>query len=207
MPLTSIVPTIGMNLGKAVIQGVDAVFWDVGGSMRGIWDQYYSGADCVLFVVDASERARFGEAASTLELVLQRIEACGARMPIVVMANKSDRRDAARASEVLDFICKPAGLLLSAASGAGSSGLATAASSGGGSGDGFLPPPLAAALAFVTGGGGATAAPPDPGVGARRECRIFEVSALTLEGLRDAVDWAVAAAKVYAEKDVERRRA
>jgi len=193
-PLPSPPPTIGMNLARVRTAGVTLVLWDVGGSMRGIWDQYYAQADCVLFVVDASERARFGEAASTLELVLQRSAELGGgggmggggggggsdagaahgaprtALPVVVLANKQDRLGAARAAEVLELVCRPAGLLQA---GGGSVGGGVGGSSGAGS-------------------GGASA-----GADLRRESRIFETSAQTLAGVRDAIDFTVGAAKAF----------
>lgn len=164
-----------MNLARVRTAGVTLVLWDVGGSMRGIWDQYYAQADAIVFVVDASERARFGEAASTLELVLQRSSAgsdaaAGGAVPVIVVANKQDRRDAARAAEVLESVCRPAGLLLTGGGG-GESGTALAGGGGGGVGSGG---------------------------GARRESRIFETSALTRAGVRDAVDFTISAAKAFA---------
>ena len=191
-PLPSPPPTIGMNLARVRTAGVTLVLWDVGGSMRGIWDQYYAQADCVLFVVDASERARFGEAASTLELVLQRSAELGGgggggggggsdagaahgaprtALPVVVLANKQDRLGAARAAEVLELVCRPAGQLQ-----------AGGASGGGG----------------VGGSSGASGGGAGAGADLRRESRIFETSAQTLAGVRDAVDFTVGAAKAFA---------
>lgn len=170
--LTSVIPTIGVNLGKVTVQSVDVTIWDIGGSMRHIWDQYYGEADAIIYVVDASERNRFGECASTLELVLQRPDAN--RVPIMVVANKKDKKDAAaRATEVMDQICKPAGL--------GSAG------------------PAGSTVANGFGGSSTSSAGQHAAASNRREYRIFEVSALTQEGVRDAVDWLVGAAKSFAQ--------
>ena len=103
-------PTIGMNLFKAGVADMDVTLWDVGGSLRGIWATYYDDADAVVFVLDAADRARFGEAARALEGILRATAG-----PVLVLANKQDRPDAARASEVADEVCRPAGLALGAA--------------------------------------------------------------------------------------------
>lgn len=123
-PPSAIPPTIGMNLAKATVQDMDVTLWDVGGSMRGIWSQYYGEADGLVFVVDAANPARFGEAASTLELILSRPET--ASLPVLVLANKTDVPGAARASEVVDAVCRPAGLGSTAPPGGPSGAGATA---------------------------------------------------------------------------------
>ena len=47
--------TLGMNLGKLPsLEGCDATIWDVGGSMKSLWDRYYSEADAVVFMFDVS---------------------------------------------------------------------------------------------------------------------------------------------------------
>ena len=108
-PPEAIPATVGMNLFKAAVQGMDVTLWDVGGSaaMRGIWPQYYGEADGLVFVVDATERARFPEAAAALQRLLE----ATAALPLLVLANKHDLPDAARASAVEAEVCAPAGLL------------------------------------------------------------------------------------------------
>jgi small GTP-binding protein len=104
----AIPPTLGMNLFKAAVQGMDVTLWDVGGSpgMRGMWVQYFGEADGVVFVVDAADRPRFREAAAVLASILDNTAA----LPVLVVANKQDLPHAARASEVEAEVCAPAGL-------------------------------------------------------------------------------------------------
>ena len=228
LALSAIQPTVGMNLGRVPLLGVDATFWDVGGAMRAIWEQFYAGADCIIFVVDAADRACFGEAASTLELVLQRAEECATRAPLVVVANKGDKADkgaggapAARAAELADAVCRPAGLVPAAELSAAGAGAVAVAGAGAGGGAG-----AGSGAGSGVGGGagaGAGAAGKDAGADAgapglalqqaysllpgrrherppahlRRDIRVFEASALTLEGVREAIDFAVAAAKRF----------
>ncbi len=54
----------GMNLAKLTWQGHPAVLWDLGGQikMRSLWERYYEEADCVVFLVDAADLDRLGEA-------------------------------------------------------------------------------------------------------------------------------------------------
>ena len=107
-PPAAIPATLGMNLFKAAVQGMDVTLWDVGGSpgMRGMWVQYFGEADGVVFVVDAADRPRFREAAAVLASILENTAA----LPVLVLANKQDLPHAARASEVEAEVCAPAGL-------------------------------------------------------------------------------------------------
>jgi ADP-ribosylation factor related protein 1 len=187
--LSSITPTIGMNLGKVSTQSVDAVFWDLGGSMRGIWEQYYASADAIIFIVDASDRSRFGEAASTLELVLLRVEELGASVPVFVFANKSDKSGAARLPEVIESVCRPAGLVPSEVNEANSSGVASLSKS-----ENVNSIPLQQVYSLLPGQRQVRTAASI----SRRECKLLQVSAVTLEGLSEAVNCAVTAAKKFA---------
>jgi ADP-ribosylation factor related protein 1 len=100
--------TLGMNLFKCAVQGMDVTLWDVGGSpsMRGMWAQYFGEADGIVFVVDAADRGRFPEAAAVLASTVENTAA----LPVLVLANKQDSSHAARASEVEAEVCAPAGL-------------------------------------------------------------------------------------------------
>jgi ADP-ribosylation factor related protein 1 len=186
--LSSITPTIGMNLGKVSTQAVDAVFWDLGGSMRGIWEQYYSSADAIIFIVDASDRSRFGEAASTLELVLLRIEELGASVPVFIFANKSDKSGSARLPEVLDSVCRPAGLVVSELNDTAGSLPSLLSKS-----DQINSIPLQQVYSLLPGQRQVRTATSI----LKRECKLFQVSAVTLEGLSEAVSFAVSAAKKF----------
>jgi signal recognition particle receptor subunit beta len=94
-----------MNLFKAAVFDMDVTLWDVGGSMRGIWAQYYDEADGVIFCVDAADGARFGEAARALDAIL-----AATAGPVLVLANKQDLPAAAPAAAVQAAVCAPAGL-------------------------------------------------------------------------------------------------
>lgn len=121
-PANAIPPTRGMNLFKAGVFDMSVTIWDVGGAMRDMWAQYYADADALVFCVDAADRARFGEASAALADALMHT-----RGPVLVLANKQDVPSAARASEIQEAVCTPAGLPPGGSSSSGSSG-----SSGGG---------------------------------------------------------------------------
>jgi ADP-ribosylation factor related protein 1 len=97
---TRAVPTVGLNIGRAELGGATVVFWDLGGQsgLRGIWEKYYAEAHALVFVVDASDAARFGEAKAALDRALGHRDLVGA--PLLVVANKSDAPGAAGAAEL-----------------------------------------------------------------------------------------------------------
>merc|ERR1711974_540250 len=90
LPAERITPTIGLNLGRIRIDGVDAVFWDLGGhsSFRSVWHNYYEDVQGITFVLDSADQARMEEARSTLENILSH-EALR-HVPVLCMANKQD---------------------------------------------------------------------------------------------------------------------
>lgn len=169
---STVAPTIGMNLARLSWEGADATLWDVGGTMRGIWEQYLGEADALVFVVDSSERGRFGECASTLNLLLSQAEAHGLhanKLPIAILANKQDLRDAAHTEEIMDSICRPAGLLSNTA--------------------------RREFRVFEVSAAGPTASPAGTGAG-NMATGLGDTDAA--KGLKDAAEWVLAAGKTYA---------
>ncbi len=64
IPPEKIPPTIGMNLARIEYAGHAVVIWDLGGQikMRNIWENYYSEANGIIFVVDSCDINRLEEA-------------------------------------------------------------------------------------------------------------------------------------------------
>lgn len=92
-------PTIGYNhrhllIGKRTVASV----WDLGGhpDVRGNWLRYLSKADGIVFVVDSSDPARFGEA----RVALRRCAEGVMRVPVMVLANKQDKMSAVDARQL-----------------------------------------------------------------------------------------------------------
>ena len=56
----SIVPTVGLNVGRVEAHHAQLLFWDLGGQagLRTIWDKYYAEAHALLYVVDATRPSR-----------------------------------------------------------------------------------------------------------------------------------------------------
>jgi ADP-ribosylation factor related protein 1 len=95
-----ITPTIGMNLAKFKHKGTQVVLWDLGGQlkMRAVWERYYSEANAVVFVVDASDPERLQESYAAY------LEVCASpllrNVPIVILANKQDISGAISLQEI-----------------------------------------------------------------------------------------------------------
>lgn len=95
------IPTIGFNVETvSPVKGVSFTVWDVGGQdkIRPLWRHYFSGAQGLIYVVDASDRSRFNEAKNELDWILESDEMKG--VPVVVLANKQDLPQAATPSDV-----------------------------------------------------------------------------------------------------------
>lgn len=70
--LLQVLPTVGLNIARFEAYGSPLVFWDLGGQagLRSIWDKYYGESHALLFVVDATDRARLEEAKACLDRTL-----------------------------------------------------------------------------------------------------------------------------------------
>lgn len=70
---------------------------------RDLWANYASKIHGIMFVVDASDRMRVNVAASELETILEE-KTLPHDAPVLVLANKSDLKDAVSAKEVADIL-------------------------------------------------------------------------------------------------------
>uniref|UniRef100_A0A0A9XY23 ADP-ribosylation factor-like protein 13B n=2 Tax=Lygus hesperus TaxID=30085 RepID=A0A0A9XY23_LYGHE len=84
------IPTIGFSSIKMKHKGFDVIIYDLGGGpqIRGIWSCYFSDVFGVIFVVDASDENRLGEAKVLLYNLLTNEKLAG--KPLLVLANKQD---------------------------------------------------------------------------------------------------------------------
>ncbi|CAD7964208.1 unnamed protein product [Amoebophrya sp. A25] len=100
--LSKLPPTIGFNVAKIHISGVDAIFWDLGGhkNFRIVWQNYFAEVDGIVFVVDSnSTPERIDEARDVLNNVLAH-PLITTDIPILILANKQDLRSALSVTEV-----------------------------------------------------------------------------------------------------------
>lgn len=95
------IPTIGFNVETVKpVKNVSFTVWDVGGQdkIRPLWRHYFSGAQGLVYVVDASDSSRFSEAKDELDWIMDSDEMVG--VPLVILANKQDLPQAAGPSDV-----------------------------------------------------------------------------------------------------------
>lgn len=95
-------PTVGLNLGKFDVNSKTRMtFWDLGGqlSLRVLWDNYYSEANAVAYVLDSTDRDRFPEARREIEKILDDKDLLDA--PLLVVANKQDMKSAVPPEEII----------------------------------------------------------------------------------------------------------
>lgn len=97
-------PTCGFSKSTAALGGHRLRIFDVGGGkgIRGIWDSYYADAHGAIFVVDATEPARFKECRSLLQAAYQHAYLIG--KPLLIVANKSDLPQAVGPDELANAL-------------------------------------------------------------------------------------------------------
>lgn len=94
------IPTIGFNVEDVEAFSSTFSLWDIGGrgKMRALWKHYYQNTQALVFVVDATDRERLGEARTMFLEHFREPELNEA--VVLVMVNKSDVAGAASAEEV-----------------------------------------------------------------------------------------------------------
>ena len=58
--LSKVNPTVGLNIGRMEMFGVNTIIWDLGGQagLRSIWDKYYPDTHGLIWVVDLADPDR-----------------------------------------------------------------------------------------------------------------------------------------------------
>ncbi|XP_007251389.3 ADP-ribosylation factor-like protein 11 [Astyanax mexicanus] len=94
-------PTVGFNVVTIEMdKKTTLTVWDIGGQdkMQPNWKYHLEGCEALVFVVDATDRARMDDAGKALKKVLK--DPHMTDVPLLVLANKSDRPDAMTVNEV-----------------------------------------------------------------------------------------------------------
>lgn len=93
-------PTIGSNVEEVVFNNLHFLMWDVGGqeSLRQSWSTYYTGAKCLIMVVDSTDHERIGVAREELHKMLAHEDLKNAQ--VLVFANKQDVANALTSAEI-----------------------------------------------------------------------------------------------------------
>eukprot|EP00118_Oscarella_pearsei_P025301 m.307952 g.307952 ORF g.307952 m.307952 type:complete len:197 (+) comp43090_c0_seq1:117-707(+) len=100
----STIPTIGFNVETITVAGVTFSVWDVGGQdrIRPLWKHYLKSTDGLIFVIDSADRARLDEAKIELVNLVRSDDMKG--VPILVIANKQDLKEAVRPDDLVDML-------------------------------------------------------------------------------------------------------
>ncbi len=98
------IPTIGFNVESVDYKGLVFSVWDVGGQdkIRVLWKHYFNGMDGIIFVVDCNDKDRVEESKEELVKLLNEEELNG--LPLLVMANKQDLKDAVNPKELGEIL-------------------------------------------------------------------------------------------------------
>eukprot|EP00299_Pterocystis_sp_00344_P014179 c700_g1_i1.p1 GENE.c700_g1_i1~~c700_g1_i1.p1 ORF type:complete len:180 (-),score=38.34 c700_g1_i1:41-580(-) len=94
-------PTIGLAMRQFNYNGSSVKCWDLGGQekFRTEWPRYTRGVDCILFVVDTSEREKLPTSRKELHQLLEHLELNG--IPVLIIANKIDKEGRMSRDEVI----------------------------------------------------------------------------------------------------------
>ncbi|RKF74745.1 ADP-ribosylation factor-like protein 2 [Golovinomyces cichoracearum] len=88
--IESISPTLGFIIKTIDFEGFKLNIWDVGGqkTLRSYWRNYFEKTDALIWVVDATDRARIDDCRDELHGLLKEERLSGASL--LVFANKTD---------------------------------------------------------------------------------------------------------------------
>ena len=97
------IPTVGVNIRSVKKGKVTMRIWDLGGQRRyrESWEKYCASSDCVVFVLDATDKKQIDVAKDQLDQLLGWESVEG--IPLLVLANKNDLPDCLTETEVIDL--------------------------------------------------------------------------------------------------------
>ena len=98
------IPTVGVNIRSVKKGKVSLKIWDLGGQRRyrESWEKYCSTSDCIIFVIDAADKANIDVARNQLESLLSWPTVEG--IPLLVLGNKNDLVNALNEGEIIEVL-------------------------------------------------------------------------------------------------------
>ena len=93
-------PTIHAHAEELVLGNIRFKAYDLGGheTVRKTWRTYFPTVDGIIYLVDDADKERFPESKKELELLLATPEL--SKVPVVILGNKIDKKDAASEEEL-----------------------------------------------------------------------------------------------------------
>lgn len=86
--IQNVMPTQGFNVKTLQSGNFKFNVWDLGGqkAIRAHWKNYYEKLDCLIYVIDSSDRVRLDECGEELQKLLEEDKLAG--VPVLIFANK-----------------------------------------------------------------------------------------------------------------------
>lgn len=81
-------PTVGCNVDTVKYKNIEFQCWDLGGSLREVWSNYYVDTNAIILVIDSSDRERMSVVKSELQKILEM--ECLQNASLLIYANKQD---------------------------------------------------------------------------------------------------------------------
>ena len=99
-----VIPTQGFNVKTLSVGNFKFNVWDLGGqkAIRQHWKNYYDKLDCIIYVIDSSDRIRMEECAEELQALLEEDKLAG--VPLLIYANKQDLLSSLPADEIEEML-------------------------------------------------------------------------------------------------------
>lgn len=97
-------PTIGSNVEEISYKNMRFQMWDIGGqeSLRASWSTYYMNTTSIIMVVDSTDRERITSTKDELQRMLAHEDLVS--VPILILANKQDLKNAMSAAEISQIL-------------------------------------------------------------------------------------------------------
>eukprot|EP01128_Nolandella_sp_AFSM9_P012415 TRINITY_DN925_c0_g1_i2.p1 TRINITY_DN925_c0_g1~~TRINITY_DN925_c0_g1_i2.p1 ORF type:complete len:204 (+),score=45.14 TRINITY_DN925_c0_g1_i2:45-614(+) len=98
------IPTVGFSMKKVKRGNVEIKLWDIGGQVRfrSMWERYCRDVNAIVFVVDAAAPELFESARKELDGLVKKPQVQG--IPLLLLCNKNDLKEAVDAKEVVDIL-------------------------------------------------------------------------------------------------------
>ena len=95
-----LVVTVSNYFCCSAIQGVDLLFWDLGGQdeLQSLWDKYYSECHGIVYVVDSLDENRVDDSRVAFEKMIQNQHLMG--VPLLFLCNKQDMQDCLTVNQI-----------------------------------------------------------------------------------------------------------